>query len=168
MSRATGEELLAILANPPLTQGTRTLRRVELAADLLGFTRVHVVNLFALPSHTTVEIAVLGVDEGGWLTARESLGPCLDAAHGVLLAYGATAPIGAARLHFGRQVEWLHEVIAERELPSWHVGDGPRHPSRWQRWTHREHPGVPFADALRSSFTRVHADPVETPSRFRQ
>lgn len=160
MSSTMREELLAILANPPLTQGTRTLRRVELAADLLGFARVHVVNLFALPSHTTGEIAVLGVDEGGWLTARESLGACLDTAQGVLLAYGARAPVGIARLHFGSQVEWLHGLITEHELPSWHVGDGPRHPSRWQRWTHREHPGVPFADALRSSFIPVHADPV--------
>lgn len=155
--------LVAILANPPLTNGTRTLRRVELAADLLGFSRVHVVNLFALPSQATGEIAILGADEEGWLIARETLGPCLDTAHGVLLAYGATAPIGNARFHFRRQVEWLHSLIAERDLPSWQVGDGPRHPSRWQRWTYRAHPGMPFADALRSSLVSACTDPVGTP-----
>lgn len=160
MSSATRDELLAILANPPLTQGTRTLRRVELAADLLGFNQVKVANLFALPSHATVEIAVLGADEDGWLTAREPLEQSLEAADGVLLAYGATAPTGTARLHFGRQVEWLKGLIAERDLPSWYVGDGPRHPSRWQRWTHREHPGVPFAEALRDSLVAMCADSV--------
>lgn len=151
MGRATREELLAILANPPLTQGTRTLRRVELAAALLGYERAHVVNLFALPSHATGEIAVLGAEEHGWLSARELLKPSLESAHGVLLAYGTTPPVGAARLHYRRQVEWLHGLIAECQLPTWYVGDGPRHPSRWQRWTYRAHPGVPFAEALRDS-----------------
>ncbi|MEO5316321.1 DUF1643 domain-containing protein [Pseudarthrobacter sp. CC12] len=155
--------MLAILANPSLTKGARTLRRVEMAAELLGFTKVRVANLFALPSHATGEIAVLGAEEDGWLTARELLEPSLQTAHGILLAYGATAPTGAARLHFGHQVEWLHGLIAARQLPSWHVGDGPRHPSRWQRWTYRAHPGVPFTDALRSSFVPVHADLVGTP-----
>lgn len=162
MNTATRGELLAILANPPLTQGTRTLRRVELAADLLGFSQFSVANLFALPSYASGEIAVLGAEEDGWLTARELLESGLQTTHGVLLAYGARAPVGIARLHFGRQVEWLHGLIAERQLPSWHVGDGPRHPSRWQRWTHHMHPGVPFVEALRQSFVPAGTDSVGT------
>lgn len=143
--------LLAVLTNPPLTTGTRTLRRVTLAADYLGFAQVQVVNLFAVPSHATGEISMLGSDEGGWLTAREILLPQLISSHEVLLAYGLSAPTGPARLHFLSQVEWLRGMLAEHDLPSWQVGDGPRHPSRWQRWTYRAHPGIPFAEALKVS-----------------
>jgi len=126
-----------------------------MADELLGFSHVSVVNLFALPSHATGEIAALGVEEAGWLKARGDLGPGISAADGVLLAYGATAPTGPARGHFRDQVEWVRERIAAEDLPVWHVGDGPRHPSRWQRWTSRAHPGVPFAEALQSSLALV-------------
>lgn len=132
-----------------------------MAAELLGFGDSNVANLFAFPSHATGGIAVLGVDEEGWLTAREKLQRSLVSASGVLLAYGSTAPSGQARLHFGRQVEWLHAAIAERGLPAWQVGNGPRHPSRWQRWTYRAHPSVPFADALRESLVPVRTNSTD-------
>lgn len=151
-------DLIAILANPPLTDGTRTLRRVELAAELLGFSQVRVANLFALPSHATGAIALLGAEEHGWLAARGTLTSLLGSADGALLAFGVTTPSGAARLHFARQVEWLRFLVAQNGLPAWQVGDGPRHPSRWQRWTHRAHPGVPFAEALHSSLLPASAD----------
>jgi len=88
-----------------------------MAAELLGFSHVSVVNLFALPSHATGEIAALGVEEAGWLKARGDLGPGISAADGVLLAYGATAPTGPARGHFRDQVEWVRERIAAEDLP---------------------------------------------------
>ncbi|GAB3745549.1 DUF1643 domain-containing protein [Microlunatus parietis] len=141
-----------------MTEGTRTLRRVELAADLLGFARVEIANLFAESSQTTNEIALLGANESGWLSARQPLLDCITGAEGVLLAYGAAEPTGTARSHFRTQVEWLRDRIAASRLPEWQVGDGPRHPSRWQRWTHRAHPGVPFAEALRDSLL-----PTSTP-----
>lgn len=50
---ASSGTLLAVLTNPPLTDGTRTLRRVDLAAELLGFDQQRVANLFAVPSHAT-------------------------------------------------------------------------------------------------------------------
>ena len=112
---------------------------------------------------------MLGTEEDGWLEARASLEERLDTAQGVLLAYGATAPTGEARAHFRRQVEWLHIRIAARGLPTWHVGDGPRHPSRWQRWTCRAHPAVPFAEALRSSLVPVCTESVgDSPLGYRQ
>ena len=168
MIAATEGILFAVLANPPLTEGQRTLRRVALAAELLGFTDVEVANLFVVPSHATGAIAVLGIEEGGWLEARASLERGLDTAQGVLLAYGATAPTGEARIHFRRQVEWLSTRIAARRLPTWNVGDGPRHPSRWQRWTSRAHPAVPFAEALRSSLVLVRTESADSPLGYRQ
>lgn len=107
----------------------------QLAADLLGFARVEVANLFAESSQTTNEIALLGATESGWLSARQSLMDCITGAEGVLLAYGAAEPTGTARAHFRSQIEWLRDRIATSRLPVWQVGDGPRDPSRWQRWT---------------------------------
>ena len=155
---SAGSALVAVLANPPLTDGRRTLRRVELAARLLGFPEVGVANLFAVPSRATGAIAELGIEEKGWLEARSPLEGQLATARGVLLAYGASAPTGRARTHFRHQVEWLHHRIAMLNLPAWQVGDGPRHPSRWQRWTHRTYPEVSFADALRHSLVPVYID----------
>ena len=108
-----------------------------------------------LVTGTTGAIAHLGQEETGWAEARDALADHLAAADGVLLAYGCTAPAGEARHHFRRQVHWLldHSVFAA--IPSWCVGDGPRHPSRWQRWTSRTHPDLAFSDALQESLTRL-------------
>ncbi|MCK9893895.1 DUF1643 domain-containing protein [Frankia sp. AgB32] len=124
---------------------------MALAGELLGFAEVKVVNLFSMPSQATGAISELGATAEGWLTARPSLDVALAGADAVLLAYGATSPSGSARTHFREQVEWLHSRLDEWAVPGWQVGDGPRHPSRWQRWTSREHPDVPFAEAVRRS-----------------
>lgn len=155
MSEPDSRTLVAVLTNPPLTEGRRTLRRVELAADLLGFTQHRIANLFALPSHATGAIAHLGRHEAGWDQARAALTEQLNSADGILLAYGCTAPVGNARHHFRRQVDWLLTRSIDANLPSWCVGDGPRHPSRWQRWTSRAHPDLAFPDALRASLARL-------------
>ncbi len=157
---ATAATLVAVLANPPLTDGRRTLGRVALAGELLGFAEAKVANLFSMPSLATGAIDELGATAAGWLAARPSLETALAGADGVLLAYGATAPAGPARTHFREQVEWLQTRINQLALPGWQVGDGPRHPSRWQRWTNREHPEVPFSEAVRRSLVLVGANCV--------
>lgn len=149
--------LVAVLSNPPLTDGRRTLKRVELAASLLGFDDVVVGNLFALPSHATGAITELGGGPEGWQTARAHLADRLPACDGALVAFGVSAPSGPARDHFRGQVRWLFEQTASSGLPTWQVGDGPRHPSRWQRWTARAHPDLGFPEALRASLVRVEA-----------
>ena len=149
--------LAVVLSNPPLTDGQRTLHRVQLAAALLGFEETTVANIFSLPSHSTRGISTLGTTEDGWIAARAPLLASFDVSAGVLLAYGATAPTGPARHNFRAQVDWVHVQLRARVLPTWRVGDGPRHPSRWQRWTFRAHPNLPFPDALRASLVR---DPV--------
>lgn len=158
--------LVAVLTNPPLTDGTRTLRRVAMATELLGFDDVTVANLFSMPSHATGAIAELGISEDGWVTARATLEACLGVGNGVLLAYGATSPAGAARRQFRQQVAWLHSRITALSLPTWQVGDGPRHPSRWQRWTYRAHPDVSFPEALRNSLVPVRVDCVWPSAKF--
>lgn len=155
MPDAPPKTLLAVLSNPPLTHGRRTLQRVELAVALLGFDQVVVANLFGVPSHATGDISALGVGPEGWATARSTLADNFAACDGALLAFGVSAPSGGARAHFRSQVRWLLDRTVSAGLPTWQVGDGPRHPSRWQRWTSRAHPDLAFPEALRTSLVRV-------------
>lgn len=150
-----GARLTAVLANPPLTDGVRTIARVRQVAEILRFQDVDLVNLFALPTRATGEITKLGANPAAWLAARPAIERSLTAADGVLLAYGLRAPRGAAGLHFDDQLAWLRTELVTRSLQSWWVGEGPRHPSRWQRWTSRAHPGLVFTEALRVSVERA-------------
>jgi len=150
-----GRALVAVLSNPPVTDGQRTFRRVELACSILGFDAHRVVNMFAHPSHATGELDRLGAEVSGWVEARPDIAAALDTGGGVLLGYGSTSPAGIARLHFRAQVDWLADQLSGLALPVWQLGDGPRHPSRWQRWTHRAHPGIPFEEAVRRSLVPV-------------
>lgn len=147
--------LVAVLSNPPVTDGRRTIRRVEMATTILGFDTHRIVNLFAHPTRATGELDLLGADESGWHEAQPKIAVALNDAGGVLLGYGSTGPAGAARLQFRAQVDWLTGCLSTLMLPVWQVGDGPRHPSRWQRWTHRAHPNTPFEDAVRRSLVMV-------------
>lgn len=145
--------LLAILANPPTCGGQRTLARLDLAKRLMGFGDVRVVNLFAVASRSTREMGRLGACPDGWLDARTPIENALGEANAVLLAFGLEPPNGRARSHFREQVLWLQERIEERHLVTWQIGDGPRHPSRWQRWTHRAHPDLGFEQAIARSLS---------------
>lgn len=141
--------LVAILASPPTTDGTRTLRRLELARVCLGFDEVTVVNLFPLPTYRTGDISRLGMDDSVWHSARPSVEAAMKTASALLLGYGITEPAGLARRHHRDQVAWLREQQDARHLDAYQVGGSPRHPSRWQRWTSRAHPTLAFGDALR-------------------
>ena len=141
-------------SNPPSqTSGHRTRARVEQAAAILGFERAVIANLFALPTYRSGGISDAGRTPEGWLEARSLLVSALDDCHGVLLAYGTQQPSGEARAHHREQVRWLEGEIGERGLPCWWVGGAARHPSRWQRYTWRELPGVDFGTALQRSLT---------------
>lgn len=150
--------LLCVLSNPPTTSGARTLGRVRQAGDVLGVPRVEVVNLLQVATHRTGQVTEVGVDLMAWRRSRSLLEEGLDHATYVLLGYGVSEPSGAARQHHRDQVEWLRRHLIARQLPVYQVGDGPRHPSRWQRWTSRNHPGVPFPEALRRSLRPAQAD----------
>lgn len=153
--------MLVICSNPPSqTSGVRTIRRVDLARGHLGYDVVHIVNLFALASHRTGAVASLGADADGWLAARDPLSAGLQRADGLLMAYGVHAPAGPARAHHRAQLRWLVDELAPLDLPVWGVGGAPRHPSRWQRFTSRAHPGLAFSDALKVSLTALTVEDV--------
>lgn len=143
--------LLVIGSNPPTTSGQRTLGRAELARQVLGFDHVELVNLFSRPTYRTGGVSLAGMTETGWQEARPLLQAAVARAEAVLMAYGTTKPSGAAAQHHLDQVAWIEELAQQRGLEVWTVGGEPRHPSRWQRYTYRAYPGVPFTEALLAS-----------------
>lgn len=148
-------ELLCILANPPLGSGERTRARLGLARDLLGFETLAIRNLFDVPSYTVTDISTLGATPAGWARARQQMESAFSACDGVLLAYGISEPTGEARKYHREQVRWVTERVVASGCQSFQVGDGPRHPSRWQRWTSRYHGELDFSAALEASLEAV-------------
>jgi hypothetical protein len=152
----TRETLLVVGSNPPSqTSGQRTLARIEQARIVLGFEKVVLANLFALPTYRSGGVSELGQVQDGWQAARSGLKEALDDCSGVLLAYGVGEPTGKARILHREQVAWLDDAIKQRSLPTWWVGGAPRHPSRWQRYTWRQHPGIAFHEALSSALDHI-------------
>ncbi|WP_374109374.1 DUF1643 domain-containing protein [Curtobacterium citreum] len=135
-------------SNPPRTSGVRTLNRAAKASLILDFDSFSLTNLISVPTHSTGEISALAAEEEAWIQSRSQLVEALSESSGVLLAYGIGAPTGPARHHHADQIAWLQNEIERRSLPTWTVGGQPRHPSRWQRFTHRKYPGIDFDAAL--------------------
>jgi len=148
--------LAVILSNPPLTSGTRTLNRVDLARRVLSCDAVSIANIFPLATHRTGAVAAVGIERDTWLGARASISASLDGASKVLLAYGVQEPSGMARLHFREQVLWLSEEIQGRGLTAVQFGNRPLHPSRWQRFTHRTYPELDFPKAVHKVLVGVN------------
>jgi hypothetical protein len=149
------ESLLVIGANPPVSSGVTTLKRCALAASLLGLEMWEIKNLIPVASHNVIELAEAGKDAENWISGRALLVDGVSRATTVLLAYGVSEPSGAALNHHREQVAWLRDHLAGSTARTLQVGDGPRHPSRWQRWTYGNFPDLPFKEALLRSFTEV-------------
>jgi hypothetical protein len=150
-----GPHLLAILANPAATSGSRTQARVDLARKALGFATVSVVNMFPIATLRSTDIGSVGKDPELWHDARTMMQTAFTSADAVLLAYGTSEPTGEARLHHRHQVEWLQARLSSLMMPAYVFGDGTRHPSRWQRYTSRHHPHLAFKEALQLSLRKM-------------
>ena len=148
--------LLAICTSPPKTSGIRTLNRVESARKVLRFEYVRLANMFPFPTQSSGELKTLGVRKDPWMISRDEIQSGVSLADGILLAYGTSAPTGPARHHWREQIAWLFRTLEPTDIPVWSVSDEPRHPSRWHRHTFREHPGMPFDDALSLVLKKRH------------
>ena len=156
--------LLCVLANPPVSSGLRTTRRVELARGALQFDDVAIANLFAIASLSSNDITTLGADGDAWLSARGTLATEVAASSAVLLAYGTTEPAGSARIHHRAQLDWLWQTLTSHQVPVLQFGGAPRHPSRWHRWTAQNYPGVPFAKIFTNGFAEAPSPSSQTPT----
>jgi hypothetical protein len=133
-SQSSCDNLLAILATPPLSSGAITRGRVARAADALGFERWSIANLLDVSTSTVRDISACGREQTAWLTSRTSLRSGVENASAVLLAYGTSVPSGPARRHWKEQIEWIVAEVRMQGQPMLAWGGLPRHPSRWQRY----------------------------------
>ena len=78
--------LLVVLSNPPTTSGARTLQRVQLAKETLGYSTVSIANVFSVSTYRTSGITIAGVEPVGWIAARSELTAALNTADAVILA----------------------------------------------------------------------------------
>lgn len=152
---ASAGVLLAILATPPETSGERTLKRLELARQLLGFREVRVVNVLNVATFRTNGMSTVGKEPEPWLQSRLAIFNGIAECDGVVLGYGVSEPSGTARGHYRNQMEWLWGQLDVLAAPIWSVELPPRHPSRWHRLTSKTSPGSDFQTMLPSVLLRV-------------
>jgi len=147
--------LVAVLHSPSLTSGQRTLSRVALAADLLDCATYSVTNLWPSPMRDVTKLNSVLVPGIPLVVGRSQIRSELESptTTDVLLAYGVQLPTGSARAYFRDQIEWLEEFCALGDRRVWTLGGRAFHPSRWQRVTHREMPGLEFGDAVAELIT---------------
>lgn len=139
-SRVPEGRFCAILTSPPLTSGTRTRRQVLAVAELLGYGTVDILNLCASSAQDLGDLAVVAQEEAPWVSARPMLEKALAGATHLLAAWGVAEPIGAARRHQRRQLDWLRETAeATGHSVAWCIGGEPRHPSRWHQYVSDRH-----------------------------
>ncbi len=147
--------LLAILATPPETSGERTLKRLEMARQLLGFSEVRVVNVLDVATFRTNGMSTAGQDPEPWLRSRPAISAGINDCDGIVLGYGVGEPTGAARIHYREQLAWLWNRLDVLTAPIWSVELPPRHPSRWHRLTYKTSPGSDFETMLSTVLLRV-------------
>jgi hypothetical protein len=152
---ASSRSLAVIGSNPATTSGLRTINRARKACALLGFETFLISNLLDVPTYRTGDVSEVAAEGRIWIESRAGLAATILQSSGVLLAYGVGKPSGMAGAHYLNQLVWLNHEIIERGIPVWAVGGQPRHPSRWQRFTYRAHPGVDFETALARSLHRI-------------
>lgn len=135
------ENLIAVLLNPVRhNRVTVTERNTRLAAAVLGFGSVEIVNLSSVPTRDISELSRLGNDPRGWQRSRPSLRRALQRGDRLLFAWGTTRLTGPARSHQLQQIEWLLQVAQDSGHRTALVLDGlPRHPSRWHQYVGPTH-----------------------------
>jgi hypothetical protein len=136
----TGRSLGAILISPPFGTGARTIKNLGVAAGLLDCSDVHIGNLFPLATANSPSVGLAGTEWDSWLPAQERLSAVLADCDELLFAWGVSVQRSPAKDHFERQVRWVHQEAARfAHHSAWIVGDGPRHPSRWQQFVSDRH-----------------------------
>ncbi|GAA4056832.1 hypothetical protein GCM10023065_01970 [Microbacterium laevaniformans] len=156
------EQLVAILANPRFEPSGRSEKRVALARDVLGFKSARIANLFAWPSASSRDIALLGKVPEGWQDARRELTEAVYEADAVLVGFGLIPSSRESGPQLRAQLRWLHEELRRSgHVAVWQVGDRPRHPSRWHQYVSDAHgrtAGGTFEERLHQVLRAVPLD----------
>lgn len=148
----------AILLNPASGGGSRTVRHLLVAQDVLGCETTEVANLFPVATASMRGIGEVGEDEEPWLLARPAIVDLLLRADQVLLGWGIAPLSGPANRHLRSQIQWVEQQLVDCGSPVWSVGGTPRHPSRWHQFVsdvHGRTAGGTFRQRIEQSLTRL-------------
>lgn len=135
-----GRILVALLASPPTTDGTRTTSRLARALPIVGCDRLQIANLYSEPARDLPALNHQAAAPDGWIAARPDLAAALQGADELLVGWGLLRLSGRARDHRVSQIRWLiREAHRAGHSHCWAVGSRPRHPSRWHQYVSDRH-----------------------------
>lgn len=130
----------ALLLNPPLTSGTRTLSHLGIAAELLGCDALDIANLFAVATRDVTAINDVGLSSDGWEAARPRLRQVIAESDHLLAGWGVSSLAGRAAIHRQSQVDYVRACARDVGKDCiWTLNGEPRHPSRWHQYVSDRH-----------------------------
>jgi hypothetical protein len=130
----------ALLLNPPLAGGTRTIRHVHIVAQLLQCDDVEIANLFLIATRDLTAISEAGRSGNGWEAARPRLRQVIAECDFLVAGWGVSGPTGEAGVHQRRQLGYVRARAREVGQDCiWTLGGEPRHPSRWHQYVSDRH-----------------------------
>src|SRR5580698_10304129 len=103
----------ALLLNPPVVGGVRTIRHLRVAADLLGCDRVEIANLFSIATRDVAGINEVGRSGDGWAAARPHLDRVIAASDQLLAGWGVSGLGGLAAQNQRIQLEYIGASAGE-------------------------------------------------------
>ena len=128
--------LCVVLLSPPLTSGSRTLRAVRQAAEVIGCAKFRIANLITVPTWNLRDLDEKALDQRVWIDSRSAMANEVASAGRLLFAWGLLRNLRLARPMAEAQVRWLIGVADEfGHQEAWSVGSDVRHPSRWHQFT---------------------------------
>ena len=152
----------ALLLNPPLMGGGRTLNHLRVAADLLECDHIEIANLFSIATRDVVEMNQISKLVVGWEKARPRLSEVIGGADQLLAGWGVSGITGESARHRNRQLAYIREVaLAAGHDRYWTLNGETRHPSRWHQYVSNRHgrvSGASFRDKLAQILTPVLID----------
>jgi hypothetical protein len=125
----------AVLLNPPLAGGGRTIRHLRVAADLLDCDGLEIANLFSIATRDVTAINEIGRSCDGWEAARPRLHQVILASDHLLAGWGVSGLSGPAARHQQTQLDYVRTCAQEFAKDYiWTLNGEPRHPSRWHQY----------------------------------
>lgn len=153
----------AILLNPPLTRGTRTVNSLCIAADILECDTVEVANLFSVPTRDVTVINSIGRSTAGWEAARTQLLQVVSESDHLLAGWGVSGLSGLASTRRLMQIEYVYSCARKTGKNAiWTLNGEARHPSRWHQYVSDRHGrarGNSLRDRIGSVLTQIPVPP---------
>lgn len=153
----------AILLNPPVTSGARTLQHLQAAARSLDCDSVEIANLFAVPTRDVTAINAVGQSSTGWDLAQDRLREIITASDHLIAAWGVSGLSGHTARQQRKQLEFV--FCAARDVGQehiWTLNGEPRHPSRWHQYVSDRHARASGASLTERLAMVLKSVPIKT------